>query len=92
VHAVTSLDADRAGAADLARIARGQWTSNRHTSCATPPGPKTRTPATQPTGPRSWPTGNIAISLLRLAGIIKITRTIQAISRDRTRILNLILL
>jgi len=25
VHAVTSLDADRAGAADLAKLARGQW-------------------------------------------------------------------
>ncbi len=30
---------------------------------------------------------NIAISLLHLAGITEITRTLQAISRDRTRLL-----
>ena len=30
---------------------------------------------------------NIAISLLYLAGITEITRTLQAISRDRTRLL-----
>jgi hypothetical protein len=33
---------------------------------------------------------NIAISLLHLAGITQITRTLQAISRDRTRVLNVI--
>jgi hypothetical protein len=30
---------------------------------------------------------NVAISLLHLAGITEITRTLQAISRDRTRLL-----
>ena len=33
---------------------------------------------------------NIAISLLRLAGITQITRTIQAISRNPARILDII--
>ena len=33
---------------------------------------------------------NISISLLHLAGITQITRTLQAISRDRTRVLNVI--
>ena len=33
---------------------------------------------------------NIAISLLHLAGITKMTRTLQAISRDRTRVLSVI--
>jgi hypothetical protein len=41
-------------------------------------------------GPRSWPPSaisNIAISLLHLAGITEITRTLQRITRDRTRAL-----
>jgi hypothetical protein len=33
-------------------------------------------------------TGNIAIGLLYLAGVTQITRTLQAIGRDRTRLLN----
>jgi hypothetical protein len=33
---------------------------------------------------------NISINLLHLAGITEVTRTLQAISRDRMRILNLI--
>ena len=33
---------------------------------------------------------NIAISLLRLADITQITRSLQAISRDRNRVLNVI--
>jgi hypothetical protein len=33
---------------------------------------------------------NIAISLLHLAGISEVTRTLQAISRDRTCVLNVI--
>ena len=55
---------------------------------ATPPGPKMPIPATSATGRRSWPTGNLAISLLHLAGVTEITRTLQAVARDRNRILN----
>jgi hypothetical protein len=31
---------------------------------------------------------NLAVSLLYLAGVKEVTRTLQAIGRDRTRILN----
>lgn len=31
---------------------------------------------------------NLAVSLLYLAGVTQITRTLQAIGRDRTRVLN----
>lgn len=31
---------------------------------------------------------NLAISLLHLAGVTEITRTLQAIARDRNRVLN----
>jgi hypothetical protein len=33
---------------------------------------------------------NTAISLLRIAGITQITRTLQAFSRDRTRVLDVV--
>jgi hypothetical protein len=33
---------------------------------------------------------NMAVSLLRVAGITRIVRTLQAFSRDRTRILDVI--
>jgi len=33
---------------------------------------------------------NIAVSLLHLAGTTEITRTLQAIIRDRTRVLNVL--
>jgi predicted transposase YbfD/YdcC len=89
VHAVTSLGKDRAGAADLARIARGQrgiesvhwlrdtaWAEDANTGYAG-------------NGPQVMATlRNLAISLLYLAGVKEITRTLQAIGRDRTRILN----
>ena len=39
--------------------------------------------------PRSWPP-YLAISLLHLHGITEITRTLQSISRDRNRVLNVI--
>jgi hypothetical protein len=35
---------------------------------------------------------NLAISLLHLRGITEITRTLQSISRDRNRVLNVITL
>ena len=62
VHAVTSLDADQASAADLAAIARGQWESSPSTGCATPPGPKTQIPDMPEMAPRSWPPSGISRS------------------------------
>ena len=84
VHAVTSLDEDRAGPADLARIARGQrgiesvhW--DRDTAYREDAGT-----GYTGAGPQVLATcRNIAISLLYLAGV---TRTLQAIGRDRTRL------
>jgi hypothetical protein len=63
--------------------------SNRSTGCATPHTGKIPEPATAAAGRRSWPpAGNIAISLLYLAGVTAINRTVQAIGRDRTRMLS----
>jgi predicted transposase YbfD/YdcC len=89
VHAVTSLDANQASAADLAAIARGQWgiesvhwlrdtawTEDANTGYAG-------------NGPQVMATfRNIAVSLLYHAGVTEITRTLQAIGRDRTRMLS----
>ena len=89
VHAVTSLDADRASSADLARIARGQWGIEsvhwlRDTAWA-----EDANTGYAGNGPQVMATlRNLAISLLHLAGVTEITRTLQAIERDRTRILN----
>jgi len=89
VHAVTSLGADRASSADLARIARGQWGIEsvhwlRDTAWA-----EDANTGYAGNGPQVMATlRNLAISLLHLAGVTEITRTLQAIERDRTRILN----
>jgi hypothetical protein len=89
VHAVTSLDQDRASPADLARIARGQWGIEsvhwlRDTAYA-----EDANTGYAGNGPQVMATfRNLAVSLLYLAGITQITRTLQAIGRDRTRMLN----
>lgn len=89
VHAVTSLKEDRAGAADLAKIARGQWGIEsahwlRDTAWA-----EDANTGYAGNGPQVMATfRNIAISLLYLAGVAEITRTLQAIGRDRTRMLS----
>ena len=81
VHAVTSLDGGRASAADLARIARGQWgVESVHW---------VRDTGYAGNGPQVMATlRNLAISLLYLSGVTEITRTLQAIGRDRNRILS----
>jgi hypothetical protein len=89
VHAVTSLDQDRASAADLARIARGQWGIEsvhwlRDTAYA-----EDANTGYAGNGPQVMAAfRNLAVSLLYLAGVTQITRTLQAIGRDRTRMLN----
>jgi hypothetical protein len=89
VHAVTSLGADLASAADLARIARGQWGIEsvhwlRDTAYA-----EDASTGYAGNGPQVMATlRNLAISLLYLAGVTEITRTLQAVGRDRTRILD----
>ena len=89
VHAVTSLDTGRASAADLARIARGQrgiesvhWL--RDTAYA-----EDANTGYAGNGPQVMATlRNLAISLPYLAGVKEVTRTLQAIARDRTRMLD----
>jgi predicted transposase YbfD/YdcC len=89
VHAVTSLEQERAEAADLAKIARGQWSIEpvhwlRDTAWA-----EDANTGYAGNGPQVMATlRNLAISLLYLTGVTKITRTLQAIGRDRTRVLS----
>ena len=92
VHGITSLDPGRGTPAILAGLdPRANGASSRSTGCATPPTPKTPVPDMPETAPRSWPpSGTSRISLLHLAGITEITRTLQAISRDRNRVLNVL--
>jgi predicted transposase YbfD/YdcC len=89
VHAVTSLPEERASAADLAELARGQWGIEsvhwlRDTAYA-----EDANTGYAGNGPQVMATlRNLAISLLYLSGVTEITRTLQAISRDRNRILD----
>ncbi len=91
VHGITSLNATRAAAADLARLTRGQWGIEsvhwlRDTAYA-----EDQNTGYAGNGPQVMATlRNIVISLLHLAGITEITRTIQRITRDRTRALLLL--
>jgi hypothetical protein len=91
VHGITTLDAVRGTPEVLAALTRGQWgiesvrwirgtayAEDANTGCAG-------------SGPQVMATSrNIAISLLRLAGITQITRTLQAISRGPARVLDII--
>ena len=89
VHAVTSLDEEKASAADLARIARGQWGIEsvhwlRDTAWA-----EDANTGYAGNGPQTMATlRNLAVSLLYLSGVTEITRTLQAINRDRNRVLD----
>ncbi|HET9971568.1 MAG TPA: ISAs1 family transposase [Streptosporangiaceae bacterium] len=89
VHAVTSLRQDQAGAADLAKLARGQWgIESVHWLRDTAYGEDANT-GYAGNGPQAMATlRNLAISLLYLSGATEITRTLQAIARDRNRILD----
>jgi hypothetical protein len=88
VHAVSSLGAERAAPEDLACIARGHWGIEsvhwlRDTAWAEDP----NTGYAGNAG-RTATFRNIAVSLLYLAGVTEITRTLQAIGRDQTRMLS----
>ncbi len=88
VHAVTSLNAGRAGPQDLTRIARGQrGIESVHWLRDTAYDEDVDTGYTG-NGPGHGRLPEPAISLLYLAGVTKITRTLQAIGRDSTRMLS----
>jgi predicted transposase YbfD/YdcC len=89
VHAVTSLDGKRASAADLAAIARGQWGIEPVHWIRDTAYDEDANTGYAGHGPQVMATlRNLAISLLYLAGVKEATRTLQAIARDRNRLLD----
>jgi hypothetical protein len=89
VHAVTSLGQDQAGAADLAKLARGQWgIQSVHWLRDTAYAEEAYT-GYAGNGLQAMTTlRNLAISLLYLNGVTEITCILQAIGRDRNRVLD----
>jgi hypothetical protein len=87
IHAVTSLDAKKASPEALAGIARGQWgTESVHWVTAWDEDANT---AYTGNGPQAMAAlQNLAVSLLYLAGVKEVTRTLQTIARERNRLLN----
>ena len=81
--------ADQASPADLARLARGQWgIESVHWLRDTAYDEDANT-GYAGNGPQAMATlRNLAISLLYLSGVTEITRTLQAIARDRNRVLD----
>jgi predicted transposase YbfD/YdcC len=91
VHAVTSLTRDKAGPAGLDAIARGQWGIESIHWLRDVTRAEDANPGYAGNGPQVMATlCNTAISLLHLAGITGITRTVQAIARNPARALTLI--
>jgi predicted transposase YbfD/YdcC len=91
VHAATSLDAVRGTPEALAGLARGQWAIEAVHWIRDTAYREDHSTGYGGDGPQVMATlRNMAISLLRLAGITAIARTLQAFSRDRTRILDVI--
>lgn len=89
MHAVTSLGAERADAAGLARIARGQWGIESVHWVRDTAYQEDKDTGDAGSGPQVMATlRNLGISLLHLAGVTQITRTLQAIGRDRMRVLD----
>jgi predicted transposase YbfD/YdcC len=89
VHAVTSLGQEKASAGDLAGIARGQWGIESVHWVRDTAWDEDANTGYRGNGPQVMATlRNLAISLLYLAGVKEVTRTLQAIGRDRNRILD----
>jgi predicted transposase YbfD/YdcC len=91
VHAATSLDTARGTPEALAALARGQWAIEAVHWIRDTAYREDHNAGYAGDGPQVMATlRNTAISLLRIAGITQIARTLQAFSRDRTRILDVI--
>jgi predicted transposase YbfD/YdcC len=91
VHAATSLDADRGTPEALAALTRGQWAIEAVHWIRDTAYREDHSTGYAGDGPQVMATlRNTAVSLLHIAGITQIARTLQAFSRDRTRILSVI--
>jgi predicted transposase YbfD/YdcC len=89
VHAVTSLDAKKASPEALAGIARGQWGIESVHWVRDTAWDEDANTGYSGNGPQTMATlRNLAVSLLYLAGVREVTRTLQAIARDRNRLLD----
>ena len=89
MHAVTSLDEKHASVADLAEYARGQWGIESVHWLRDTAYEEDANTGYAGNGPQVMATlRNLAISLLYLSGVTEITRTLQAIGRDRNRVLD----
>lgn len=88
VHGITSLDPGRGAPATLAGLTRGQWGIESVHWIRDVIFEEDASTGYTGNGPQVMATlRNIAISLLHLAGITEINRTLQRITRDRTRAL-----
>jgi predicted transposase YbfD/YdcC len=89
VHAVTSLTGKKAGAEALAGIARGQWGIESVHWVRDTAWDEDASTGYRGNGAQVMATlRNLAVSLLYLAGVKEVTRTLQAIARDRNRLLD----
>jgi predicted transposase YbfD/YdcC len=89
VHAVTSLTEEKAGPEALAGIARGQWGIESVHWVRDTAWDEDASTGYAGNGPQTMATlRNLAVSLLYLNGVKEISRTLQAIARDRNRLLD----
>jgi predicted transposase YbfD/YdcC len=89
VHAVTSLKEEKASAEALAGIARGQWGIESVHWVRDTAWDEDANTGYAGNGPQAMATlRNLSVSLLYLAGVKEVTRTLQAIARDRNRLLD----
>jgi len=89
VHAVTSLKKEKASAEALTGIARGQWGIESVHWVRDTAWDEDANTGYAGNGPQAMATlRNLSVSLLYLAGVKEVTRTLQAIARDRNRMLD----
>jgi predicted transposase YbfD/YdcC len=89
VHAVTSLEEDQAGPEALAGLARGQWGIESVHWVRDTAWDEDASTGYAGNGPQAMATlRNLSVSLLYLNGVKEISRTLQAIARDRNRLLD----
>ena len=89
VHGITSLDARRGTPEVLAQVTRGQWGIESVHWLRDTAWREDQNTGYAGNGPQVMASlRNIAVSLLHIAGVTEILRTLQAICRDRNRILD----